>query len=140
MALDWEATLAYRRYLWSLGLAVAEAMDTAQRGHGAWIGIQRRNSSAGPVAEAQADGGNIACGAGTDHLIPHPDLNPSSRLKQPMKSRCGYVESEGGRVILMASRALAACATGLDDYVQVYGRILSQVSQPVIIHWLGECL
>src|ERR1700752_3353521 len=34
VALDWDATLRFRRYVWSLGLAVAEAMDTAQRGMG----------------------------------------------------------------------------------------------------------
>src|SRR5262249_23247827 len=34
VALDWDATLAFRRYVWSLGLAVAEAMDTSQRGMG----------------------------------------------------------------------------------------------------------
>jgi hypothetical protein len=33
-AIDWDATLAYRHYLWSLGFGVAEAMDTAQRGMG----------------------------------------------------------------------------------------------------------
>src|SRR5204863_64336 len=32
--IDWDATLAFRRHLWSFGLAVAEAMDTAQRGMG----------------------------------------------------------------------------------------------------------
>ena len=33
-ALDWDATIAYRVHLWNLGLGVAEAMDTAQRGMG----------------------------------------------------------------------------------------------------------
>ena len=32
--LDWDATLELRRELWSWGLGVAEAMDTAQRGMG----------------------------------------------------------------------------------------------------------
>jgi hypothetical protein len=135
-ALDWEATLAYRRYLWSLGLSVAEAMDTAQRGMGLnWDTTKEliRRS----VAEAQAEGGNIACGVGTDHLIPHPDLT-LEQVEAAYEEQVGYVESVGGRIILMASRALAACATGPDDYVQVYGKILSQVSQPVIIHWLGD--
>ena len=136
VALDWEATLAYRRYLWSLGLSVAEAMDTAQRGMGLdWDTTKEliRRS----VAEAQAEDGNIACGAGTDHLIPHPDLT-LEQVEAAYEEQVGYVESVGGRVILMASRALAACATGPADYVQVYGKILSQVSQPVIIHWLGD--
>src|SRR6478735_10349255 len=33
-AIDWDRTIAFRKYLWSLGLGVAEAMDTAQRGMG----------------------------------------------------------------------------------------------------------
>src|SRR5690606_18626804 len=46
--------------------------------------------------------------------------------------------AQGGRVILMASRALAAAARSPDDYARVYGHVLSQVKQPVILHWLGE--
>lgn len=135
-ALDWEATLAYRRYLWSLGLAVAEAMDTAQRGMGLdWETTKEliRRS----VTEARIVGGNIACGAGTDQLAPRPDLS-LAQVEAAYEEQVSYVEGVGGRVILMASRALAACATESADYVQVYGRILSQVSQPVIIHWLGD--
>jgi len=134
--LDWEATLAYRRYLWSLGLAVAEAMDTAQRGMGLdWDTTKEliRRS----VAEARATGGNIACGAGTDQLTPHPAVTIAA-VEAAYEEQCGFVEGEGSRVILMASRALAACAREPDDYIQVYDRILSQVSQPVIIHWLGD--
>src|SRR5262249_39910654 len=44
----------------------------------------------------------------------------------------------GGRIILMASRALASVARGPDDYLRVYDRVLSQVRQPVILHWLGD--
>ncbi|MCB9076851.1 MAG: dihydrodipicolinate synthase family protein [Anaerolineaceae bacterium] len=135
-ALDWEATLAYRRYLWSLGLSVAEAMDTAQRGMGLdWATTQEliRRS----MAEARAEGGNIACGAGTDHLAPQPDLT-LDQVETAYEEQVGFVEGVGGRVILMASRALAACATDPEDYVRVYGKILGQVSQPVVIHWLGD--
>ena len=135
-ALDWEATLAYRRYLWSLGLSIAEAMDTAQRGMGLdWTTTQEliRRS----VAEARAEGGNIACGAGTDHLAPRSDLT-LEQVEAAYEEQVGFVEKVGGRVILMASRALAACATDPEDYVRVYGKILGQVSQPVIIHWLGD--
>jgi hypothetical protein len=134
--LDWEATLAYRHYLWSLGLSVAEAMDTAQRGMGLpWPVTQEliRRS----LAEARAVGGNIACGAGTDHLAPRPGLS-LAEVEAAYEEQCAFVEGAGGRVILMASRALAACAQNPEDYLLVYGRILSQVSQPVIIHWLGE--
>lgn len=135
-ALDWEATLAYRRYLWSLGFSIAEAMDTAQRGMGLdWDTTQEliRRS----LAEARATGGGIACGAGTDHLAPDPRLTLDDVIAA-YEEQCGFVEGEGGRVILMASRALAACAAGPDDYTTVYGRVLSQVSQPVILHWLGD--
>lgn len=134
--IDWEATLAYRRHLWSLGLSVAEAMDTAQRGMGlTWESSQEliRRS----LAEARAVGGNIACGAGTDHIAPRPEVTIDDVIAA-YEAQCGFVEGEGGRVILMASRALAACAKGPDDYRLVYDRILSQVSQPVIIHWLGD--
>jgi hypothetical protein len=135
-ALDWEATLAYRRYLWSLGLSVAEAMDTAQRGMGLdWESTKEliRRS----ITEARAVDGNIACGAGTDHLAPQPQVS-LDQVAAAYEEQVSYVESLGGRVVLMASRALAACATGPDDYARVYGQILSQVSQPVIIHWLGD--
>src|SRR5262249_50473423 len=136
VALDWEATLAYRRHLWSFGFAVAEAMDTAQRGMGLdWATTQdliRRS-----LAEARAVGGRIACGAGTDHLAPGPDVTLDD-VEAAYEAQVGFVEGLGGQVILMASRALAACARGPDDYARVYDRILSQVHQPVIVHWLGD--
>ena len=134
--LDLEATLAYRRYLWSLGLSVAEAMDTAQRGMG--LGWETsRELIRYSLAEARAAGGEIACGAGTDHLDPAKEVT-LPEIKQAYEEQCAFVEGEGGRVILMASRALAACAESPEDYAEVYGAILSQVSSPVIIHWLGE--
>ncbi len=138
IAIDWDATLAYRRYLWGLGLGVAEAMDTAQRGMGLdWsraLELIRRS-----VMEARAFGGGarLACGAGTDHLPANPDLSVDD-VVAAYEEQCSAVEGAGGRIILMASRALAACARTPDDYGTVYDRILSQVEQPVIIHWLGE--
>lgn len=135
-AVDWDATLHYRRYLWSLGLRVAEAMDTAQRGMGLdWPTSQEliRRS----IAEARACDGQLASGAGTDHLVPDPSLSLDA-IVAAYEEQCGFVEGEGGRIILMASRALAAAASSPDDYAVVYDRILSQVSQPVIIHWLGD--
>lgn len=133
--LDWDATLAFRRHLWSLGLRVAEAMDTAQRGAGLdWIASQEliRRS----LAEARAVSGDVACGAGTDHL-PAADA-AREMVERAYDDQCSFVEQHGGRIILMASRALAACARNADDYRYVYGRILRQVSRPVILHWLGE--
>lgn len=135
--LDWEATLAYRRYIWSLGLAVAEAMDTSQRGMG-FDWPTARELIRRSVAEARTvPGALIASGAGTDQLEPSPRVTVAD-VEAAYEEQCGDIESLGGRIILMASRALAACARGPDDYVKVYGRILSQVRQPVIIHWLGE--
>ena len=135
--LDWDATLAYRRYLWSLGLAVAEAMDTSQRGMGFdWVTAKEliRRS----VAEARTvPGAVLASGAGTDHLEPSTRVM-LAEVEAAYEEQCAWIESSGGRIILMASRALAACAKSPDDYVKVYGRILVQVREPVIIHWLGD--
>lgn len=134
--IDWNATLSYRHHLWSLGLAVAEAMDTAQRGMGLdWLRAKEliRRS----IAEARTVGGRIACGAGTDHLAPGPKVTLAD-VEAAYEEQVGFVEGEGGQVILMASRALAACASSPDDYERVYSRILRQVKQPVILHWLGD--
>lgn len=133
--IDWDATLAYRRYLWSLGFAVAEAMDTSQRGMGLpWE--TARELIRRSLKEAQAVGGAVACGVGTDQLVLRAKLAPAD-VVAAYEEQCAAVENAGGRIILMASRALAACATGAEDYVAVYDRILSQVRQPVIMHWLG---
>ncbi len=134
--LDWETTLAYRCHLWSLGLAVAEAMDTAQRGMGlGWpaAGELIRRS----LAEARATGGAIACGAGTDQLVPGDGVT-LAEVERAYEEQVGYVEGQGGRVVLMASRALARAARGPDDYARVYGTVLRQASRPVILHWLGD--
>ncbi|MBB5688202.1 dihydrodipicolinate synthase family protein [Roseomonas alkaliterrae] len=135
--IDWDRTIAYRRYLWSLGLGVAEAMDTAQRGMGLdWTGAQeliRRSLD----AMKEVPGAVMASGAGTDHLAPGPDVTVDDVIRA-YEEQCEAIEAMGGRIILMASRALARAARGPADYERVYGRILSQVKQPVIIHWLGE--
>ncbi|MGO6855044.1 dihydrodipicolinate synthase family protein [Rhizobium beringeri] len=136
-AIDWERTLAFRHRLWDLGLGVAEAMDTAQRGMGlGWPEardlIRRALSEAAGRKDAL-----IACGAGTDHLTSGPDVTIDTILRA-YEEQIETVEAAGGRIILMASRALAAAAKGPDEYVNVYDRILRQVREPVIIHWLGE--
>ncbi len=135
-AIDWDATLAYRRYLWSLGFRVAEAMDTAQSGMGLdWD--TTRELIRRSVAEASAVGGQVASGAGTDHLESGLVFTVDEVIAA-YEEQCAFVESVGGRIVLMASRALAACATGPDDYARVYGHILEQVREPVILHWLGD--
>ena len=133
-AVDWDATLAFRRHLWSHGLGVAEAMDTAQRGMGLdWAGaaeLIRRSS-----AEARSAGGRIACGVGTDQLTgPAATL---AEVRAAYEEQLAVVEAAGSQVVLMASRALAAVAKGPDDYLEVYGHLLRQAAEPVILHWLG---
>jgi hypothetical protein len=89
------------------------------------------------LAEARLVGGRIACGAGTDQLVPGPQVTLAD-VEAAYLEQCSFVEGQGGQIILMASRALAACARSPEDYVRVYERILSQVRQPVILHWLGD--
>ena len=136
-AIDWERTLAFRHRLWDLGLGVAEAMDTAQRGMGlGWPEARELIRRALAEAAGRKDA-LIACGAGTDHLAPGPDVTIDTIIRA-YEEQIETVEAAGGRIILMASRALAAAAKGPDDYVKVYDRILRQVKEPVVIHWLGE--
>ncbi|MFI2640258.1 dihydrodipicolinate synthase family protein [Streptomyces sp. NPDC018610] len=129
---DWDATLAFRRHLWSHGLGVAEAMDTAQRGMGLdWAGaaeLIRRSA-----AEARAVGGRIACGVGTDQLAG----GSLADVRGAYEEQLAVVEGAGAQVILMASRSLVAAARGPEDYLDVYGHLLRQAADPVILHWLG---
>ncbi|MEV0104766.1 dihydrodipicolinate synthase family protein [Nocardia sp. NPDC050799] len=138
-ALDWDATLAYRRELWSYGFGVADAMDTAQRGMGLdWPASAELIRRSG--AEAAAVGGRLACGAGTDQL----DLAGLSsgsaglaRIVDAYREQIDVVTDAGAQVILMASRALAQVARSAADYLAVYEKLLAGVDRPVILHWLG---
>jgi hypothetical protein len=133
-AIDWDATLAFRHHLWSHGLGVADAMDTAQRGMGLdWSTTCELISRTG--AEATTTGNLLACGAGTDQLGPGP--HALSQIVAAYEEQCEIVEDAGARVILMASRALAGAAASSDDYLEVYGKVIGQVREPVILHWLG---
>ncbi|MET8557312.1 dihydrodipicolinate synthase family protein [Streptomyces sp. NPDC004959] len=131
-AVDWDATLAFRRHLWQQGLGVAEAMDTAQRGMGLdWptaAELIRRSA-----AEARAAGGRIAAGAGTDQLA----AGTLDEIRAAYEEQLALVEDAGAQAILMASRALAAAARGPEDYLTLYGHLLRQAREPVILHWLG---
>ncbi|WP_407271190.1 dihydrodipicolinate synthase family protein [Radiobacillus sp. PE A8.2] len=134
--IDWDATMQYRHYLWSLGLSVAEAMDTSQRGMGLnWDRAKELISRS--IKEAKSVDGNIASGVGTDQLAPGPTVTLED-VEAAYEEQCAFVEGEGGKMIVMASRALAACAKGPEDYERVYRKILGNVSQPVILHWLGD--
>jgi hypothetical protein len=133
--LDWDATIAYREYLWSLGFGVAEAMDTAQRGMGLdWplaLELIKRSTAA-----AKTCGAMVAGGAGTDHLPMGQPLTLQD-VTNAYLAQCEAIEAVDGRIILMASRALATIARNAEDYAAVYASVLSQVRQPVILHWLG---
>ena len=134
---DWERTIAYRHYLWDLGLGVAEAMDTAQRGMGLdWtMALELIRQS---VESARGrKGAVIFSGAGTDHL----DLAAVKTIDDVIagyEQQIAAIEKVGGRIILMASRALVRVAKSADDYARVYEHVLKQVREPVIIHWLGD--
>ncbi|MET7640655.1 dihydrodipicolinate synthase family protein [Streptomyces sp. NPDC005438] len=133
--LDWDATLAFRHRLWSLGLGVADAMDTAQRGTGLdWPATRELVRRTG--AEAAACGGALLCGVGTDQLDGPP--THLDQVTRAFEEQLAVVEEAGARAVVMCSRQLAAVARGPEDYQRVYGRLLDQVRQPVVLHWLGE--
>lgn len=136
-AVDWDSTIAYRRRLWSLGLGVAEAMDTAQRGMGLdWptsLELIRRSLD----AAKDMPGALVASGCGTDHLVLE-DVKSLDDVIRGYEEQMEAIEKLGGKLIVMASRALARVAKGPADYERVYDRILSQAKQPVVLHWLGD--
>lgn len=140
-AVDWDATMAYRQRLWSLGLGVAEAMDTAQRGMGLdWptsLELIRRSLDAAQDFTNQGGAALVASGCGTDHL----NLDTVTSVDEVIaayETQMEAIEKLGGRLIIMASRALARVAKSPADYERVYDRILRQAKQPVVLHWLGD--
>jgi hypothetical protein len=133
--IDWEATLGYRRYLWSLGLGVAEAMDTAQRGMGLdWTATKELIKRS--AQDAKSSGSPIVCGAGTDQL-PAGQRHSLKTIVEAYLEQCALIEQQGARIVIMASRALAAAAYSADDYLRVYETVLDQTRDRVILHWLG---
>jgi hypothetical protein len=136
-AVDWDRTIAFREHIWDLGLGVAEAMDTAQRGMGLdWpTSLELITRS---VNAARARGHALVfSGAGTDHLATEA-ADTIDDVIRAYEEQIAAIEKVGGRIILMASRALARLGRNADDYAKVYHRVLSQVKEPVIIHWLGD--
>jgi hypothetical protein len=139
--IDWESTMGFREHLWGHGFAVADAMDTAQRGMGLSWGQAREliTRSAGRAAAWRRAGrpAGLACGAGTDQLAaggPHR----LGEIVSAYEEQLDLLQSAGVQVILMASRAMPASARSAEDYLNVYGYLLRQADQPVILHWLGE--
>lgn len=131
-ALDWEATISFRRHLWSLGLGVAEAMDTAQRG----MGLDWPTSRELIRRTAEAAEGPLVCGAQTDQLEPGR-ARSLDEIAAAYEEQCETIESAGAGVVLMASRELCRLARGPEDYAEVYSRILGGLRRPAILHWLG---
>src|SRR5499426_572536 len=136
-AIDWDATIAFRKHLWSLGLGVAEAMDTAQRGMGLDWATSLELIKRSIDAARDIPGALLASGAGTDDLAPGPKVTVIEVIAA-YERQFAAVEGAGGRIIMMASRALAACTKSPDDYYRTYTKLLQQAKEPVIIHWLGE--
>ncbi len=136
-AIDWDATIGVRLHLWRLGLGVAEAMDTAQRGMGLDWPTSLELIGRSIAAARDVPGALLASGAGTDHLAAEAATSTDDVIRA-YEEQVAAIEKLGGRIILMASRALARVARSADDYHHVYDRILSQVRAPVIIHWLGD--
>lgn len=133
-SVDWDKTMEFRRYLAGLGLGIAEAMDTAQRGMGLdWNGaleLIRRTRAELPDAL-------VANGCGTDHLLPADAGTPDDVIRAYLE-QVDAIQSLDARIILMASRALVRVAKGPADYLHVYDRVLAGCDRPVILHWLGE--
>ncbi|MEM8950439.1 MAG: dihydrodipicolinate synthase family protein [Pseudomonadota bacterium] len=131
---DWDATMAFRRHLAGLGIGIAEAMDTAQRGMGLdWKGaLELITRTRSEVPDAL-----VFNGAGTDQLDP-ADAKNLDDVKRAYLEQIEAIQKVDGRIILMASRALARFATSPDDYRTVYRDVLAACDQPVILHWLGE--
>ena len=133
--IDWDETLAFRHHIWSWGLGVADAMDTAQRNMGLdWRAtaelIQRS------AAEAKSVGGRIVAGVNTDHITSGaPTLD---QVVDAYVMQLETVEESGAEAVLMASRHLARAARSPADYERVYDRVLARASRPVVLHWLGE--
>jgi hypothetical protein len=136
-AVDWDTTIAYRVRLWQMGLGVAEAMDTAQRGMGLdWptsLELIRRSLD----AAKDVPGALVASGCGTDHLAVEEAKSVDDVIRA-YEEQMAAIEKLGGKLIVMCSRALARVAKSPADYERVYDRVLSQARQPVVLHWLGE--
>ncbi len=135
--IDWDATIAYRQHLWRMGLGVAEAMDTAQRGMGLDWPTSLELIERSIEAARDIPGARVASGCGTDHLAPEA-ANGVDDVIRAYDEQMAAIEKLGGRLIVMASRALARVAKGPQDYARVYGHVLAQARQPVILHWLGD--
>ncbi|MDH6182138.1 hypothetical protein M2152_002320 [Microbacteriaceae bacterium SG_E_30_P1] len=133
--IDWDSTLAFRHHVWSWGLGVADAMDTAQRNMGldwaACTELIRRSA-----AEAHSVGGALVVGVNTDH-IDEQSISLDDVIAGYL-TQLEVAEDAGAGVVLMASRHLARAAESGADYERVYSEVLARAGAPVVLHWLGE--
>jgi Protein of unknown function (DUF993) len=136
-AVDWDKTIAFREHVWDLGLGIAEAMDTAQRGMGLDWPTSLELITRSVSAAKRRGNALVFSGAGTDHLAVD-NAKSLDDVIRAYEEQIAAIEKVGGRIILMASRALAKLGRNADDYARVYDRVLSQVREGVIIHWLGD--
>ena len=137
-AVDWDATLAFRQGLWDQGLGLAEAMDTAQRGMGVdWLTARELIERTMKAAKDHPMRPRVACGAGTDHVALE-DLGSADAITAAYETQIEAIEAAGGQVIIMASRAFPAMGADAETYARVYGKLIDQAAEPVILHWLGD--
>jgi len=137
-AVDWDATIGFRRFLWDQGLGLAEAMDTAQRGMGVdWLTAKELIERTMRDAKSHPMKPRVACGAGTDQLpmdITHSEDDIINAYLEQMEA----IEAAGGQVIIMASRSVAKLGGDAQSYLRIYEKLLGAANQPVILHWLGD--
>jgi hypothetical protein len=137
-AVDWDATLAFRIGLWDQGLGLAEAMDTAQRGMGVdWPTARELIERTMAAARVHPMRPRVASGAGTDH-VPLSDLRDADAIIAAFETQMSAIEATGSQLILMASRAFTAINATEATYRKVYGRLIGNARDPVILHWLGD--
>lgn len=137
-AVDWDATLRFRHSLWDQGLGLAEAMDTAQRGMGVdWPTAKELIQRTMVEAKAHPLKPRVACGAGTDQFA-MADLTNEAAIITAYSQQMEAIEAAGGRVIIMASRAMSALGGGPEVYGRIYTKLIEQAAEPVILHWLGD--
>jgi hypothetical protein len=132
--IDWDSTLAFRRNVYSWGLGVADAMDTAQRNMGL-DAAATRELIARSAQVAREEGGSVVVGVNTDHVL--EDVISLDQVMDAYKSQLHFTEEQGAGPVVMASRHLARVATGADDYRRVYREVLQSATTPVVLHWLG---
>ncbi len=132
--IDWDSTLAFRRQVYSWGLGVADAMDTAQRNMGLDAAATRELISRS-AQTAREEGGSVVVGVNTDHIADeHISLD---QVIDAFKEQLHFTEEQGAGPVLMASRHLARVAQSADDYRHVYREVLQSATTPVVLHWLG---